>query len=76
MNWLTMINTKLCTEYIWKFLFGIGWRELNVKITLKISEFLLSAHQQPAKNHRDLKQIPHSLVPTDVLFIKSYNNWP
>ena len=42
----------------------------------KISEFLLSSHRQPAKNHRDLKQIPHSLVTIDVLFIKSYNNWP
>ena len=71
-----MINTKLCTEHSLKFPFSTGWRELNVKITLKISEFLLSAHRQPAKNHRDLKQIPHSLVPTDVLFIKSYNKWP
>ena len=70
-----MINTKLCTEHISKFLFTTGWRELNVKITLKVSEFLLSAHRQPAKNHRDLKQIPHNLVPTDVLFIKRYNNW-
>ena len=69
-----MINTILCTEHILKFLFSTGWRELNAKITLKINEFLLNAHRQPAKNHRDLKQIPHNLVPTDVLFIKSYNN--
>ena len=41
----------------------------------KISEFLLSAHRQPAKNHRDLKQIRNNLVPTNVLFIKRYNNW-
>ena len=65
-----MINTKLCTEKHLKNFLVQSWRELNVKITLKISEFL-SAHQQPAKNHRDSKQIPHSLVPTDVLFIKS-----
>ena len=71
-----MINTKLCTEHNLKFRFSTGWREINVKITLKSSEFLLSAHRQPAKVHRGLKQIPHSLVLTDVLFIKSYNNWP
>ena len=57
----------------YKFLFSTGWRKLNVKITLKISVFLLSAHWQPTK--KDLEQIPHSLVPTDVLFIRSYNNW-
>ena len=72
-----MVNTKLLTEYIWKFLFSTGYRELNVKIALKISEFLLNAHQQLAKNHRNLKQIPRSLAPTDVMFIKGIaNNWP
>ena len=43
--------------------FFTGWRELNVKI----SDFLLNAHQQPEKI---TKQIPHSLVFTDVLLIK------
>ena len=58
-----MINTKLCTEHIRKFCFSKGQRELNVKITLKISEILLNAHQQLGKSHKYLKQIPTVLYP-------------